>query len=128
MASGAALRLPCALGCSLPAYLLTYLGRRLRRFGRRLVLFGRLLFGRLDHGVDVPVSGLGRRSAVSGRPLDGWRVASKGMGPLPRRRGSALAQGCDRGGRVALPLARAAAVSTGLRVLAREVRIVGEGG
>ena len=49
--------------------------------------------------------------------MEGWRVASKGTGPLPRRRGSALAQGCDRGGRVALPLAKAAAVSTGLRVL-----------
>ena len=49
--------------------------------------------------------------------MEGWRVASKGLGPLPRRRGSALAQGCDRSGRVVLPLARAAAVSTGLRVL-----------
>ena len=45
-------------------------------------------------------------------------MASKGLGPLPRRRGSALAHGCGRGGRVVLPLARAAAVSTGLRVLA----------
>ena len=43
-------------------------------------------------------------------------MASKGLGPLPRRGGSALAHGCDRGGRVVLPLARAAAVSTGLRV------------
>ena len=43
-------------------------------------------------------------------------MASKGVGPLPRRRGSALARGCERGGRVVLPLARAAAVSTGLRV------------
>ena len=49
--------------------------------------------------------------------MEGWRVASKGLGPLPRRRGSALARGCGRGGRVALPLARAAAVSTGSRVL-----------
>ena len=48
--------------------------------------------------------------------MEGWRVASKGLGPLPRRRGSALAHGCGRGGRVVLPLARAAAVSTGLRV------------
>ena len=45
-------------------------------------------------------------------------MASKGLGPLPRRRGSALAHGCGRGGRVVLPLPRAAAVSTGLRVLA----------
>ena len=48
--------------------------------------------------------------------MEGWRVASTGPGPLPRKRGSALAQGCDRGGRVVLPLARAAAVSTGLRI------------
>jgi hypothetical protein len=77
----------------------------------------------------VPGSGLGRRSSVSGRPLKGWRVASKGLGPLPRRRGSALAHGCDRGGRVVLPLARAAAVSTGLRVqpLAHAQRVPGEG-
>ena len=44
-------------------------------------------------------------------------MASKGLGPLPRRRGSALAHGCGRGGRVVLPLARAAAVSTGLKRL-----------
>ena len=68
------------------------------------------------HVLIVPASGSGRRSSVSGRPLEGWRAASKGLGPLPRRRGSALAHGCDRGGRVVLPLARAAAVSTGLRV------------
>ena len=43
-------------------------------------------------------------------------MASKRLGPLPRRRGSALARGCGRGGRGALPLARAAAVSTRLRV------------
>ena len=61
----------------------------------------------------VPVSGLGRRSSVPGRPLEGWRVASKGLGPLPRMKWAALAHGCGRGGRVVLPLARAAAVSTG---------------
>ena len=44
-------------------------------------------------------------------------MASKRLGPLPRRRGSALAHGCGRGGRVVLPLARAAAVSTGLKRL-----------
>ena len=43
-------------------------------------------------------------------------MASKELGPLPRRRGSALAHGCGRSGRVVLPLPRAAAVSTGLRV------------
>ena len=43
-------------------------------------------------------------------------MASTGLGPLRRRRASALAYGCGRSGRVVLPLARAAAVSTGLRV------------
>ena len=43
-------------------------------------------------------------------------MASKGLAALPWRRGSALARGCERSGRVVLPLARAAAVSTGLRV------------
>ena len=43
-------------------------------------------------------------------------MASKGVGPLPRMRGSALAHGCDRDGRAVLPLPRAAAVSAGLRV------------
>ena len=61
----------------------------------------------------VPVSGLGRRSAALEGPLEGWWVASKRLGPLPRMKGSALAHGCGRGGRVVLPLARAAAVSTG---------------
>ena len=49
--------------------------------------------------------------------MEGWRVTSKGLGPLPRRAGSALAHGGGRSGRVVLPLARAAAVSTGLGVL-----------
>ena len=43
-------------------------------------------------------------------------MASKGLVPLATMRGGALARGCGRGGRVVLPLARAAAVSTGLRV------------
>jgi hypothetical protein len=47
--------------------------------------------------------------------LEGWLLASKGLGPLLRRRGSALAHGCGRGGRAALPLPRAAAVSAGVR-------------
>ena len=83
--------------------------------------------GRLDHRVRVwlavvqverlvPVRGLGRRSAALGGPLEGWRVASKGLWPLPRRRGSALAHGCGGRGRVVLPLPRAAAVSTRLRL------------
>ena len=58
------------------------------------------------------------------RPLEGWRVASKGLRPLPRRRGSALAHGCRRGGRGALPLARAAVVSTGLRIRPATRRLV----
>ena len=72
----------------------------------------------------VPVSGLGRRSAALGGSLGGWRVASKRVGPLPRRRGSALARGCGRGGRVVLPLARATVISTGLRVHGDEVGAV----
>ena len=47
--------------------------------------------------------------------MKGWWVASKGLRPLPRR-GSALAHGCSRSGRVVLPLARAAVISTGLRI------------
>ena len=43
-------------------------------------------------------------------------MASKGLGRLPRRKGSELAHGCGRGGRVVLPLPRAAAVWTGLRL------------
>ena len=43
-------------------------------------------------------------------------MASKGLAALPRTRGSTLAHGCGREGSGALPLARAAAVSTGLRV------------
>ena len=66
----------------------------------------------------VPASGLGRRFSALGGPLEGWRVASKGLGPLPRTRGSTLAHGCGREGSGALPLPRAAAVSTGLRVRA----------
>ena len=41
-------------------------------------------------------------------------MASKGLA-LPRRRGSTLAHGCGRGGSGSLPLASAAAVSTGAR-------------
>ena len=46
----------------------------------------------------------------------------KGLAALPRTRGSALAHGCVRSGRGALPLPRVAAVSTRLRVLARRAR------
>ena len=73
---------------------------------------------RLGLGVGIGIGiglglGLGRRSSVSWRPLEGWWVASKGLGPLRSRKASALGRGCDMGGRVALRLARAAAVSTG---------------
>ena len=63
------------------------------------------------------MSGLARRSSALGRPSEGWPVASKGLGPLATMRGSALAHGCDRGGRVLLPLPKVAAAWTGLRVL-----------
>ena len=45
--------------------------------------------------------------------MDGGLVAGR---LLPRVRGGALGHGCCRGGRVVLPLARAAAVSAGLRL------------
>ena len=48
--------------------------------------------------------------------MEGWWVASKGLAALPRTRGSTQAHGCSREGSGALPLARAAAMSTGLRV------------
>ena len=54
-------------------------------------------------------------------------MASKGLRPLPRRRGSVLANGGDRSGRVVLPLARAAAVSTGLSIRVRVRVRVGVG-
>ena len=51
-------------------------------------------------------------------------MASKGLGPLATMRGSALAHGCGRGGRVVLPLARAAAVSTGLRYVSMTTSLI----
>ena len=59
--------------------------------------------------------------------MEGWPMASKGLRPLPRRRGSALAHGCGRDGRGVLPLARPAAVWTGVRVLDEELRRVARG-
>ena len=47
--------------------------------------------------------------------MEGWRVASKRLGPLPRMKWAALGRGCGREGRGALPLPRAAAVSTRVR-------------
>ena len=51
-----------------------------------------------------------------GGPLEGWWVASKGLGPLPRIRRGDLGRGCGREGRGALPLPRAAVISTGWSV------------
>ena len=51
-------------------------------------------------------------------------VAGVAVGALPRIRWGARGRGCDREGSGALPLERAAAVSTGLRVRQE----VGEGG
>ena len=48
-------------------------------------------------------------------------MASKGLGPLPSTRGSALTHGCGRDGRVVLPVAGAAAVSTGVTLRPAQV-------
>jgi len=64
----------------------------------------------------VPVSGLGRRSSALEAAFKGRLVTSKGLRPLPRIRRGTLGRGCGREGSGALPLPRAAAVSTGLRV------------
>ena len=58
----------------------------------------------------VPVRGLQRRSSALGGPLEGWLVASKRLGPLPRMTWAALGRGCGGEGSGALPLPRAAAV------------------
>ena len=65
----------------------------------------------LTHTVGIPIrkvylQRLGAQVLSLGRPFEGWRVALKGLGPRPTMRGSALAHGCGRGGRVALRLAR----------------------
>ena len=51
-----------------------------------------------------------------GGPLERWLAASKRLGALPRISRGALGRGWGREGRGALPLPRAAAVSTGLRL------------
>jgi hypothetical protein len=56
------------------------------------------------------------RTSASGRPLEGWRVASKGLGPLPRMKWAALGRGCGSEGSGAQPLPRAAVISTGFGV------------
>ena len=48
-------------------------------------------------------------------------MASKGLGALPRIKGSGLAHGCGRGDHALRPLARAAAVSTGPKVRGGEL-------
>ena len=52
----------------------------------------------------------------SGAAFGGLAGGFEKLGPLPRTRGSTLARGYGRGGRVVLPLSRAAAVSTRLRL------------
>ena len=73
----------------------------------------------LTHTMGIPIRKVylqvGAQVLSLGRPFEGWRMASKGLGPLPTMRGSALAHGYCRGGRVVLPLlANAATVSTWL--------------
>ena len=77
---------------------------------------GLLAVVRVVPAAHVPVSGLGRRFSALGGPLEGWQVALKRLGALPRIRRGAQGRGCGREGSGALLLARAAAVSTGLRV------------
>ena len=67
--------------------------------------------------VAVPVSELGHRSAALVGPLEGWLVASKRLGALPKAKRGVLGRAWGRKGGGALPLPRAAVISTGLRVL-----------
>ena len=57
--------------------------------------------------------------------MEGWRVASKGLWPLPRIKRGALAHGCGRGGRAVLPLGRATTMSP---PMSRGVLPLAEGG
>ena len=61
-------------------------------------------------------AGRGRGSRLWEGHWRGCLVASKRLGALPRIKRGALGRGCARKGSGALPLPRAAAVSTGLRV------------
>ena len=58
----------------------------------------------------------GWRLVALGGPLEGWLVASKRVGALPRIHRVALGRGWGREGGGALPLPRAAIISTRLRV------------
>ena len=59
--------------------------------------------------------------------MEGWRVASKRLGPLPRIKWATLGRGCGREGSEALPLPRAAAVSTRSRVLPPQIVVEQQG-
>ena len=54
--------------------------------------------------------------------MEGWRVASKRLGALPRIKRGALGRGCGREGRGARPLPRAAVISTRVRLRTRSRR------
>ena len=92
--------------------------------GKRDALLPQPTSDPLARALGIPASGLGRRPSVSWRPLERWRVASEGLGPLPRRKGSALGRGCDTGGRVALRLARAAACQPARGYLCRTKQVL----
>ena len=55
-----------------------------------------------------------------GGPLDGWLVASKRLGALPRIHRGALGLGWGREGSGALPPPRVAVISTRLRIRPEE--------
>ena len=57
-----------------------------------------------------------------GRAIGGLAGGFEAAGAAAQDEGGALARGCGREGSGALPLPRAAAVSTGLRVLAPRLR------
>ena len=59
--------------------------------------------------------------------MEGWRVASKRLGPLPRIKRGALGRGCGGEGSGALPLPRAAAVWARARVLPPHVVVEPQG-
>ena len=58
------------------------------------------------------MNGLGRRSVALAGPLEGWLVASKRLEALSRIKRGAQGHGWGREGSGALPLPRAAVIST----------------